>query len=678
MSNFGNFCLLLALCLAVYAMLTAIIGAATKQARLVRSAERAAIATTVSIALALLSLVYLLAVSDFSVSHVASASNRALPIYYKIAALWGAHDGSMLLWVFVTSIFSGVVIFQNRFRYRDMMPYVIAVLMLNLSFFLVLNLFLSNPFNQLVQVLPNGSMQKFTPMDGRGLNPLLQYWAMVIHPPILYLGFIGFVVPFAFAMAALMTKQLGDTWIRTTRRWTLVPWLFLGTGLILGGKWAYVELGWGGYWGWDPVENSSLMPWLTGTAFLHSVIVQERKGMLKVWNVLLVVITYLLGIFGTFITRSGVVSSVHAFADSKLGVFFIYYMVLIFGASLYLIIDRLPFLKSERPLDSVLSRESAFLFNNLILLVACFAVFWGTMFPVLSEWVQGSKITVGPPFFNRVNIPIGLFLLFLTGVGPVFAWRKTSMESLKKAFFWPGIFSVAICAILILTGMRSIYSVISFTLCAFVTVTIAEEFYKAARIRAKNSGENFLLAVTNLTLKNKRRYGGYVVHFAMVLIFVGLTGNAFNRESSQQMLPGDEMKIGHYTLRMVNYREGDNPNYQYGIVTIQAFRDGKLIRTMRPEKRAYKAGEGQATTEVALHSTPLEDLYIVYAGMSNDGQRYEIKAFVNPLVFWVWFGAAVMVFGTLITLLPDRKGAFMTPRFRAPESIGVEEPVSVK
>ncbi len=677
MSEFGNFCLLLALCLSVYSIFAALIGAWLKQHRIVRSAEHAAIAASGTITLAVVTLLYLLVTSDFSVSHVANASNRDLPVFYKVAALWGAHDGSMLLWVFVTSIFSGVVIYQNRYRFRDMMPYVVAVLMVDLSFFLTLNLFLSNPFNRLVRVFPNGTLQQYIPADGRGLNPLLQYWAMVIHPPILYMGFIGFVVPFAFAMAALMTKQLGDAWIRTTRRWTLVPWLFLGTGLMLGGKWAYVVLGWGGYWGWDPVENSSLMPWLTGTAFLHSVIVQERKGMLKVWNVLLVVVTYLLGVFGTFITRSGVVSSVHAFADSQLGKYFLVYMVVVLGASLYLIIDRLPFLKSERPLDSVLSRESAFLFNNLLLLVACFAVFWGTMFPVLSEWVQGSKITVGPPFFNNVNIPIGLFLLFLTGVGPLFAWRKTSLESLKKAFLWPVILSAALCLALLAARLDRFYVVVCLTLCMFVTVTIVEEFYKAARIRMKNASENFLLAITNLTLKNKRRYGGYIVHFAIVLIFIGLSGNAFNRESSALLTPGEQMQIGDYTLRMVDYQEGETPNYQYGEPIIEAYKGGKLIRTMKPEKRVYKTGEGQSTTVVSLHSTPIEDLYLVYAGPSNDGRKFEIKAHVNPLVFWVWLGAAVMFFGTVITLLPDRKGAFASARILSGEGLKIEEPVGI-
>src|SRR5688572_25697687 len=677
MSEFGNFCLLLSLCLCLYAFFAAIFGAVQKQHRIVRSAERAALAACGSIALSFASLVYLLVVSDFSVSHVVSASNRDLPIYYKVAALWGAHDGSMLLWVFVTSIFSGIAIFQNRFRYRDMMPYVLAVLMVNLAFFLCLNLFLSNPFQQLVRVSADGTMQQFIPPDGRGLNPQLQYWAMVIHPPILYHGFIGFVVPFAFAFAALVTRQLGEGWIRTIRRWTLIPWLFLGTGLILGGKWAYVELGWGGYWGWDPVENSSLLPWLTATAFLHSVIVQERRGMLKVWNVILITVTYLLGVFGTFITRSGVVNSVHAFADSNLGPFFLAYMSIVFFVSMYLIVDRLPFLKSERPLDSVLSRESAFLFNNLVLLVSCFAVFWGVMFPVFSEWVQGTKITVGPPFFNNVNIPIGLFLLFLTGVGPLFAWRKTSLESLKKAFRWPVIISVVTCAGLIAAGMRHFYAVVCFTLCMFVLATIVQEFYKGASVRARNTGENFLNAIINLTLKNKRRYGGYIVHLAIVVIFVGLAGNAFNVEEKKYLKPGEEMQVGRYSLKLIKYEEGDTPNYRYGRVTLEASREGKPLRTMKTEKRIFKAGDEATTSEVELYSTPREDLYVVFAGPSQDGKSFEVAAYVNPLVFWVWLGTLIMIAGTLITLLPDRKGAFATQQMSLGEAANFEETSSV-
>jgi cytochrome c-type biogenesis protein CcmF len=678
MNEFGNYCLLLALVLAIYALFASLVGATRKQHRIVRSAEHAALAACGSIALSTASMLVLLITNDFSVAHVVNSSNRDLPVFYKIAALWGAHDGSMLLWVFVTAGFTGVVIYQNRYRYRDMMPYVIAVLMLNLAFFLSLNLFLSNPFDQLMQVNADGSMMKFVPADGRGLNPLLQYWAMVIHPPILYLGFIGFVVPFAFATAALATRQLGDAWIRTTRRWTLLTWLLLGMGLMLGAKWAYVVLGWGGYWGWDPVENSSLMPWLIGTAYLHSVIIQERKGMLKIWNVFLVMLCYLLGVFGTFITRSGVVSSVHAFADSALGKYFLVYIALVAAGFIYLIIDRLPFLKSERSLDSVLSRESAFLWNNLILVVSCFAVLWGTMFPVLSEWLQGTKITVGPPFFNRVNIPIGLFLLFLTGVGPLFAWRKTSVDSLKRAFLWPVVLSGITCAALLAGGMRSIYTVMCFTLCMFVTVTIMEEYFKATRLRMKGQGENFLIAAIRLTLKNKRRYGGYIVHFGVVLMFIGLAGNAFNREITQTMAQGDVLKIGDYTLKLTKFEEGETPNYVYGITWLDAYKDGKLLRTMKPEKRMYKTGEGQSTTTVALRSTPKEDLYTVFNGASNDGRGYEIKAHVNPLVFWLWFGSAVLFFGTMITLLPDRKGAFTTPQLSLGKTAVFEETVNAK
>jgi len=661
MSDFGEFCLLLALCLSVYALIAAPAGALRREHRIVRSAERAALAASACIALATVAMLYLLAADDFSVSHVANASSRDLPLHYKLAALWGAHDGSMLLWVFVTSVFSSIVILQNRFRHRDMMPHVVAVLMLNLSFFLALNLFLSNPFQQLVEVAADGSLQKFVPADGRGLNPLLQYWAMVIHPPVLYFGFIGFVVPFAFAMAALITRQPGEAWIRTTRRWSLVTWLFLGAGLILGAKWAYVVLGWGGYWAWDPVENSSLMPWLIGTAFLHSVIVQERRGMMKVWNVFLVLLMYLLGVFGTFLTRSGIVNSVHAFADSPLGGFFVAYMAAVACAGLFVILRRLPELRSDRPLDSFLSRESAFLFNNLIMVAACFSVLWGTMFPVLSEFVRGTKITVGPPYFNRVNIPIGLLMLLLMGVGPLFAWRRTSPSSLKKAFLWPASAAAAAAAVVLAAGVRNAYVAVCFPLCAFVAAGILEEFYKGARVWSRIQGENFAVALARLTVRNRRRYGGYIVHFGVVLMFVGLAGSAFNLEEKAQLRRGEEMKIGRYTLRLTDYREADRANYRAGTVTLVAFKEGGRLGELRPERRAYRTGEGQVTTEVALRSSPREDLYVVFAGVSGDGGAFEIHAFVNPLVWWLWFGAGVLVVGTILTLLPERRTAALLP-----------------
>jgi len=462
------------------------------------------------------------------------------------------------------------------------------------------------------------------------------------------------LIPFAFAISALATRQLGDTWIRTTRRWTLLTWLMLGAGIILGGKWAYVVLGWGGYWAWDPVENSSLMPWLASTAFLHSVVVQERRGMLKVWNILLVTLIYLLGIFGTFLTRSGIVNSVHAFAGSRLGIFFIAYMILVLFGTLYLIFDRNSYLKSERRLDSVLSRESAFLFNNFILVVSCFAVFWGTMFPVLSEAIRGSKITVGPPFFNKVNIPIGLILLLLTGVGPLFAWRKTSLSSIKKSFAWPVLFSVVACAALLAGGMRNFYAVVCLTLCTFVIVTIAEEFYKGTRVRTKIRGESFLSAAVNLTLNSKRRYGGYIIHLSIAFMFMGFAGNAFNRESTLRLAKGQEMSIGRYSLKMTGYEEGQTPNYEYGRPVLDLFRNGKLVDTLKPEKRFYRASE-QSTTIVALHSTPREDVYVVFSGTAENSKA-EIAVHVNPLVFWIWLGAAIMMAGAAVTLLPEKSG----------------------
>jgi len=652
MANFGSFCLLFALCLSIYALGAALLEASQKKGRFIRSAERAAYAATGSVLLAFLSLVYLILANDFSISQVAETSSREAPLFYKIAAIWGAHDGSMLLWVFFTAILCAIVVYQNRNRFRDMMPFVLAVLMFDLAFFLALNVFLSNPFNRLMQISADGSMQAYMPADGHGLNPLLQHWAMVIHPPILYLGFIGFLIPFAFAISALATRQMGDTWIRTTRRWTLLTWLLLGVGILLGGKWAYVVLGWGGYWGWDPVENSSLMPWLASTAFLHSVVVQERRGMLKVWNILLIALTYLLGVFGTFITRSGIVNSVHAFADSNMGKFFIAYMFIILFGTVGLIIDRNLYLKSERRLDSVLSRESAFLFNNFILVVACFTVFVGTMFPVVSELIRGIKISVASQWFNKVNIPIGLILLFLTGAGPFFAWRKTSLSSLRRSFAWPLLFSVIACIALIAGGMRSFYAIVCLSLCIFVIVTVFEEFYKGTRVRIRDRGEGFLAAAANLTLKNKRRYGGYIVHLSIALMFIGFAGNAFNRTSTVRLTNGQEMSIGDYTLKMTGYEDNQTPTYQFGRPILQVFKDGRLVDTLKPEKRFYKASE-QATTVVALHSNPKEDVYVVFSGMTEDSKA-EIAAHVNPLVFWIWIGALVMMAGAVVTLLPEK------------------------
>src|SRR3989449_3168234 len=408
-----------------------------------------------------------------------------------------------------------------------MMPYVVAVLMGTSFFFPWMHLFIVNPFDQRVFGQAGVSPLRFVPRDGNGLNPLLQDAYMVIHPPMLYLGFVGFAVPFAFAMAAMITKQLGDTWIRTTRRWTMVTWMFLSIGILLGGKWAYHELGWGGFWAWDPVENASLMPWIIGTAFLHSVMVQEKKGMLKVWNMVLIILTFIMSIFGILLTRSGMWHSVHAFAQSPVGGYFRAFIIVALSGALYLLFDRLPYLKSENQMESIVSRESSFMFNNLILLAACFAVFWGTMFPIISEAATGSKITVGPPFFNKVNVPIAIFLMFLTGVGPLLAWRRASTNSLKRNFLSPAVIALASGVALYFRGVQHFYAWLSIVMSIFVTLTIIREFYKGAAARSSGTGETFLEAIVNLTLRNTRRYGGFVFCFRFFPPFFGWGGGAF-------------------------------------------------------------------------------------------------------------------------------------------------------
>jgi cytochrome c-type biogenesis protein CcmF len=498
-----------------------------------------------------------------------------------------------------------------------------------------------------------GGVQAFAAADGKGLNPLLQYHSMVIHPPMLYLGYVGFVVPFAFAMAALITKQLGDNWIRITRRWTMVPWMFLGAGILLGGRWAYSVLGWGGYWGWDPVENASLLPYLSGTAFLHSVMIQEKRGMLKVWNIVLVMVTYFLCVFGTFLTRSGIVSSVHAFAQSGIGPYFAVFLGITTLFSVSLLFMRLEFLKSENKLDSMVSRESGFLFNNWVLLASVFAVLWGTLFPVISKTLVDETVTVGAPYFNKVAIPIGLLLLLLTGAGPLLAWRKTSFQSLKRNFTVPLAIAVVAGVLLAALGVRHFYAWTSLFLSTFVGVCTLQEFYKGARTRQRSGGENFFQAIYNLTMMNTRRYGGYVVHLGIVMLFIGFAGQAFQAQTKGLMAEGDELRIKGYVLRAQKITSSDNPNYSSMELTLDITKNGKPAGTLTPDRRFFKASE-QPTSHVAIQSGFAEDLYTVLAGQDPESGKAIVEVFVNPLVRWVWIGGVVMFLGTLLALVPSR------------------------
>jgi cytochrome c-type biogenesis protein CcmF len=649
----GSFALIAALVTAVYAFAAGIAAIITRKPLLIKSARHAGMALFPLVSLSVGSLLYLFVTNNFMMAYVAEHSNRNLPLFYKLAALWSGQEGSLLFWSWLLSIYAFSVLFLNRKKHPELMPYVGVILAGVQCFFLLLNNFAASPFEVLSQPGPGGALQLAAVADGLGLNPLLQYPEMVIHPPMLYLGYTGFTVPFAFALAALLARYPGEKWIHITRHWVMLAWVFLGTGILLGAHWAYAVLGWGGYWAWDPVENASLMPWLTGTAFLHSVMMQEKRGMLKVWNVWLVMVTFLLSILGTFLTRSGIVSSVHAFAQSSIGTWFIVFIGIALAVCVWAYWKNRDYLASDNRLDSVISRESSFLFNNLILLAACFAVLWGTLFPVISEAVKGTKISVGPPFFNKVNIPIALFLLLLTGVGPLLAWRKTSLDSLRRNFGWPLVGGLGAGAAAFALGFRQFYSLVCLILGVFVALTIAAEFFRGARVIEARSRRNFFSAVAQLTMRNTRRYGGYVVHFGIVLIFIGIAGAAFNQDKQMEMTVGSKMRIGPYTLLCQNFSDEGSANYQAERASIEVFRNGKSEMMLYPERRFYPASQ-DTQTMVAIHSSLARDLYVVYAGRSPDNNRPVIHAYVNPLVKWIWLGGLIVVLGTALALVPSR------------------------
>ena len=646
----GSFALLLALALAAYSLIAGALGLYRKDDRLGETARRAGIASWAAVTVAGLALVMAAIGNDFSVAYILHHTNRDLPIAYKFAALWSGQEGSLLFWAWLLSTYALIL----RMRYRvdpQLFAHASAIIAGVQVFFLLLVNFAANPFGLVTGTIP---------ADGNGLNPLLQYPEMVIHPPMLYLGYVGVTVPFAFALGALIMKYPGEKWIHITRRWTMVAWLFLTCGIFLGSHWAYEVLGWGGYWGWDPVENASLLPWLTMTAFLHSVMMQEKRGMMKVWNMWLIFTTFLLAIFGTFLTRSGVVSSVHAFAQSSIGTWFVWFLAIAFAVCVYFFVRNRETLRSENRLESLVSRESSFLFNNLVLLVSCFAVLWGTLFPVLSEWVQGHKVTVGPPFFNRVNVPIGIFLVLLTGVGPLLAWRKTSLDSLKRNFVWPTIIAVLTAVVLIAGGMRPwedaayFYSLMAFSLSTFVIATVAGEFWRGGRVIARQTGVNIVKGMVIITRRNTRRYGGYLIHVGVVLVIIGFAGLPFNVDKEQEMGFGDKMQIGHYTLVCKSYTQDSKPNYDSEWAVLDVYKNGKYLGQMFPERRFYTASQ-QTSTIVANRSRPNEDLYLVYTGRNQETGRPIIKAHVNPLVMWLWIGVHVILIGTIIALFPNMK-----------------------
>jgi cytochrome c-type biogenesis protein CcmF len=662
MATLGAGILLATFVVCIYAASVSVAGARRRSQRLIDSGIGALYLTTALMTVASGLIVHAFVVGDFSIKYVQHYSDAVQPLFYKITSYWGGLDGSIMFWVFLLSVFGASAVAINRERHRELMPYVVAIISIVEAFFLFLMVIHRNPFDTFLTTAPT---------EGRGLNPLLQNFYMVIHPPSLYTGFVGMTIPYAFGMAALITGYLDDSWLRAVRRWTMVSWLFLTFGLTLGMIWAYEELGWGGYWGWDPVENAGLLPWFTATAFLHSVIVQERRAMLRVWNVTLVIVTFLLTIFGTFMTRSGVVQSVHAFGeDRQLAYMFTAFMLTIVAVSFGLVIYRLPLLKSRHELDSWASREAAFLVNNWILLFAALFVLFATMFPTLSEAVTGQRLTVGPPFFNKWMAPIGLILLLLTGIAPLLAWRKTTLANLWHEFLWPVVTTVIGTGTLLALGVRVWSSGICFALCLFVAATIVQEFWRGALVRREGTGTDLLTALIGLVGRNKRRYGGYIVHLGIVLVFLGFAGDGFKREEQVLLKPGQQTTVGHFTIRHETVQLTDDGQKQMITGHLTVFEDGKELGRMYPAKWFFRKHEEEPTTEVAIRRGIAEDLYIVMPAFDLKDQSASLHVVINPLVNWIWFGFGIIALGTGIALLPERAYSFAVAKLPAEMATG--------
>jgi cytochrome c-type biogenesis protein CcmF len=661
-SQLGSLILMVSLGVAVYGMAAAVLGPRLGRWEFVASAYRAVLWLFGLVTVAALLLVTALITYDFSIAYVARNTLRGTPLYYRVTALWGSLEGSLLLWEWLLSLFSAAAVFSQRRKLRELMPYTVAVLLTISAFFLFIMVVPANPFRPQFPIPP----------DGRGLNPLLLTTSMIFHPVFLYLGFVGFTIPFAFAIGALMTGRFGEEWILAARRWTIMAWYFLTVGILIGGWWAYTTLGWGGYWAWDPVENASFMPWLLGTAFLHSVMIQEYRKMLKTWNLSLIIITFAMTMFGTFLTRSGIISSVHAFSNSSLGAYFLMFIGLVLLFSVAALVYRLDDLRGQAELDAMLSRETTFLANNVILVIITFTVFLGTIFPVLAEAVRGVKVSVGAPFFNKVTTPLAYALLLLMGVGPLIAWRRASWDNLKRNFTYPTLAAVVV-ALMGLFWTRNPYALISFGVCAFVIGTIVFEFYKGVHARRKLApGTSVPQALWTLFARNRRRYGGFVVHFGVVVTILGITVSSnFGVEKEVQVSRGEVVHVGDYELRYDGRRAYNEVYRQVVWTDFTVMRHGREITTLAAGK-SFHPNEQQPIAQVGIRSTPWEDLYVTLGGVESDGSAATLKVMVKPLVMWIWIGGVIITLGALVTMIPSR--AAKVPVAQALD-LAVREPV---
>ena len=672
-ANFGFGVMTVTFLVTMYSVFAAIYGESRKMPAMVESARRAMLLTWPLLSLTAGVLIYLLVNNHFEVQFVYEVTSLSMPTYLKVTAWWGGQAGSLLFWSWLMSAFVSLVTLRKWDRDREFLPWVIAVASITMAFFIGLNVFFENPFSQLYQTptgveahtfQPAGSIL-FTPPDGRGLNPLLRHPGMIIHPPMLYLGFVSFVIPYAFAMAALITGRTDDRWIRLTRRWTLWAWLFLTFGLVLGGRWAYDVLGWGGYWGWDPVEIAAFMPSLTGTAFLHSVMIQEKRGMLKHWNMLLIILTYDLVIFGTFLTRSGVLSSVHAFAQSAIGPMFMGFVALTLVSSIGLIIYRWDSLRSETQMTSLLSREALFLLNNLMFISILVVCFWGVIFPLISELFTGQTVTVGPPFYERATGPLFAALMLLMGIAPLSAWGQSTVKTLGRTIWKPTLGAVIITAIIFATYTRNVFAIIGFFLVALVILVTIYEYWRGARARQRSQNENIFTAFWNLTRRNRRRYGGYIIHLSMMLMAIGILGiELFQSETQGTVSTGESIDIAGYTVQYKEVASWDDipKGVNYTRAVVDVYRNGIYLGELHPRKDYY-ADAQQNMTIPGNRSTMRDDLYVLlvdWQPISSTSATFKI--YVNPLVNWLWLGSLLFLVGIVIAAWPDREPERVTVR----------------
>ena len=668
MVDVGYIALILAFVVALYGVAASLLGGIRKDMVLATSGRNALYVTAALVGVASVALWYLLLTNDFSVEYVASHTEHNLPLFYRFSSFWGGQAGSLLFWGLILSVYSTVMVAVEWRRQPRRGPYIVAILLMVQIFFLVISVFAANPFTRL-WVLPNGTTlgavfrpegaSLFIPPDGSGLNPLLQNYWMVIHPVFLYLGYVGLTLPMALAVSGLMSGDLDNRWVRQVRPWVLVPWVFLATGILMGSQWAYIELGWGGFWAWDPVENASFIPLLTATAFIHSIMIQQQRGMLKIWNVTLAFISFWLVVIGTFITRSGIIDSVHAFALSNVGPLFLSFVILTFLGFLGLLWLRLPQLQSEAELDSMLSRESAFLYVNVLFLVAAFATLFGTIFPIVSEGITGEKIAVSAPYFNKVDGPIFLGLLVLMAIGPLLGWRRTSSEMMRRNFTPPIAVSLAVMVLLFMLVTRRWLPVLAWGVCAMVIGTIVWEYFRGARARHIATGEGWPLALGRVMSRNQRRYGGYLVHLGVVLVAVAVTGATnFQYNLKTSLTLNQSATLAGYTFTFTGLQQEQASNHDEIVANVLLKRGNEVIGTLQPRMNFYTARGSQdagPTTEVGLHMTPREDVYVVFNGWEGNGDLAAFEIFVNPLMLWMWVGGLVILFGTLFALWPIPK-----------------------